>query len=654
MFATSINKRAPVTPRAEALFQQQHQEICKATDRLFVGLMVIQWVGAVVTALVVSPRTWIGTASQVHAHVWAALVLGGGISIVPIYLGIRHPGAKLTRNVIAAAQVLWSALLIHVSGGRIETHFHVFVSLAFLSFYREWRLLLIPTAITALDHAIRGIWWPQSVYGVFVESPYRWLEHAAWVVFEVVVLAGACRRSVFEMRGIAERQDELETTNRHIEERVHERTRELAASERQLAHSEARLRKLLDSSLDPLFTADAQGIIRTASSSFGTVFGWQPQELIGKKIQVLVPDEDLALHEDFWNRIQQPAESSGLLGRPRERRIAHRNGSLIPCLFTVWNVALADGESLFMGTIRDITETRDAQAELELLNQRLIDSARQAGKAEVATSVLHNVGNVLNSVNVSAEIIQEQLRKSGVKNLTRAAEMLQENLSNIGEFITNDKRGKHLPRFLIDLSSEMTIEEAAVLDEVDSLIRNIDHIKTVIATQQSYSRGTFGGVAEEVSLASLLDDAVHVNTASMRRHAIDINREYDDVPPVLVDKHRLLQIAVNLISNAKYACMEGGKLDHQINLRLRRNGTENVLIEVQDNGSGIAPENLTRIFSHGFTTRKEGHGFGLHSSALAAKELKGKLSAFSEGPGLGATFTLEIPFVQAGAELCTN
>lgn len=140
----------------------------------------------------------------------------------------------------------------------------------------------------------------------------------------------------------------------------------------------------------------------------------------------------------------------------------------------------------------------------------------------------------------------------------------------------------------------------------------------------------------------------------MRRHAIDINREYDDVPPVLVDKHRLLQIAVNLISNAKYACMEGGKLDHQINLRLRRNGTENVLIEVQDNGSGIAPENLTRIFSHGFTTRKEGHGFGLHSSALAAKELKGKLSAFSEGPGLGATFTLEIPFVQAGAELCTN
>jgi signal transduction histidine kinase len=322
---------------------------------------------------------------------------------------------------------------------------------------------------------------------------------------------------------------------------------------------------------------------------------------------------------------------------------------------TVWRVKLSDqGESLFMGTIRDITESTNAHAELESLNQQLIDSARQAGKAEVATSVLHNVGNVLNSVNVSAEMIQNKVRKSGVTNLKKAVGVLEQNIDNLGEYVTRDERGKHLPRFLIDLSREMESEESVVLQEVTSLIGNIEHIKTVIATQQSYSKGIFGGVDEAVSLDSLLNDAIHVNTASMRRHAVEIIREFDDVPPIMIDKHKVLQIAVNLVSNAKYACTESSHKDHRITMRLRRKGEDRVVIEAQDNGIGIPNENLTRIFSHGFTTRKEGHGFGLHSAALAAKELRGTLTVHSDGPGAGATFILELPYTKAGVSLCTT
>ena len=197
-------------PRADELFTQYQQDIYTRTDRLFAGLMVLQWVAGILFALWVSPLAWAGAASRTHLHVWAAVLLGGAICAFPAALGLFRPGRPSTRYAIAIGQMLMGALLIHLTGGRIETHFHVFGSLAFLAFYRDWRVLIPATIVVAADHLLRGIFWPQSVYGVFVAGQWRWLEHSAWVIFEDVFLIGACLRSVAEMRETASRTATLE------------------------------------------------------------------------------------------------------------------------------------------------------------------------------------------------------------------------------------------------------------------------------------------------------------------------------------------------------------------------------------------------------------------------------------------------------------
>src|SRR5438270_1899719 len=191
--------------RAGGLFARYQHDIHRRTDRLFALLMVLQWIAGIVFALWVSPLAWYGTISRTHVHVWAAVFLGGAICLVPALLGVFRAGEASTRYTIAAAQMLMGGLLIHLTGGRIETHFHVFGSLAFLAFYRDWRVLVPATIVVALDHMLRGIFWPQSVYGVVVASQWRWIEHAAWVVFEDIFLVVSCQRSVAEMRPPAER-----------------------------------------------------------------------------------------------------------------------------------------------------------------------------------------------------------------------------------------------------------------------------------------------------------------------------------------------------------------------------------------------------------------------------------------------------------------
>lgn len=209
----------------EVLYRQRMRETYVDTDRLFALLMALQWIVGIGLAVFVSPQTWIGDRSAVHIHVYAAIFLGAAISALPIVLAWQMPGHVVTRHVIAIAQMLWSALLIHLTGGRIETHFHVFGSLAFLAFYRDWHVLLTATVVVAADHFLRGVWWPQSVFGVLVESPFRWIEHAAWVVFEDVILIRSCLRGCREARTIAEREAGLSIANEVLAEQNAERQR---------------------------------------------------------------------------------------------------------------------------------------------------------------------------------------------------------------------------------------------------------------------------------------------------------------------------------------------------------------------------------------------------------------------------------------------
>jgi signal transduction histidine kinase len=282
-----------------------------------------------------------------------------------------------------------------------------------------------------------------------------------------------------------------------------------------------------------------------------------------------------------------------------------------------------------------------ARAELAETQQELIVASREAGMAEVATGVLHNVGNVLNSVNVSTTLIREKLRRSEVSTLGKVRDLLRQHQANVGAFLTADPKGKLVPNFIIQLTECLEKEQAALQDEHEQLARNVEHIKEIVAMQQNYAR--VSGFLERVSVAKLLDDALQMNTAGLARHGITIIRQYSEVPLLTLDKHKVLQILVNLVHNAKYAMDESRDRDKQLSVGISMNGDNLVKVTVVDNGVGIPPENLTRIFSHGFTTRKRGHGFGLHSGANAAKEMGGQLTASSEGPGKGATFTLELP-----------
>jgi two-component system NtrC family sensor kinase len=289
----------------------------------------------------------------------------------------------------------------------------------------------------------------------------------------------------------------------------------------------------------------------------------------------------------------------------------------------------------------EVAERKKAEEELRDLQAQHIDAARRAGMAEIATSVLHNVGNVLNSVNVAAALIRDKLKKSGVSDLKSATDLLSQHVDDAGQFLSSDPRGKHLPRFLIQLSQKMSADETLMVAEVKTLSENIEHIKGIVTLQQSYAG--VSGMIEQLSLTGLVDDAIRINSQSVARHKIEIEREFEELPPLQTEKQKVLQILVNIISNAKYAVMAADIPLGTIKVRVTRAGPDRVRVAVIDNGVGIQPENLTRIFSHGFTTRKDGHGFGLHSAANLAREMGGSLTVSSQGAGQGATFTLELP-----------
>lgn len=283
-------------------------------------------------------------------------------------------------------------------------------------------------------------------------------------------------------------------------------------------------------------------------------------------------------------------------------------------------------------------ELREAQAEL-------VTTARRAGMAEIATNVLHNVGNVLNSVNVSARLLYEKVHASKGQGVIRVAELMKEHSDDLGAFISSDPKGRALPGYLGKLAEALAAEQRSMIDELVQLTKSIDHIKEIVATQQSYAGNS--SVLEPGSLRELIEDVVRICDVSLARHHVTLIKELADIPMMSLDKHKVLQILINLINNAKQALDSVADRPSRITLRLKATDDKHVRIEVEDNGEGISRDNLTRVFEHGFTTRADAHGFGLHSCILAAHEMGGELTVQSAGPGKGALFTLELPLALA-------
>jgi PAS domain S-box-containing protein len=316
---------------------------------------------------------------------------------------------------------------------------------------------------------------------------------------------------------------------------------------------------------------------------------------------------------------------------------------------------VAGPDGAFIGAVfgvMDITERKQLELKMEQTHQQLLVLSRQAGMAEVATGVLHNVGNVLNSVNVSANLIVDSIRNSRGSSLGKVVELLDKHPTDLAEFLTRDEKGKQLHAFLGGLNDWLASERTTLLEELRSLTANIEHIKEIVAMQQANAHRF--GVVETAQATDLMESALKITQAAYNRHNVGILREFEEVPPILVDKHKVLQILINLLQNAMRACSQSAQPEHRVIVRIRRNGGRCIRMEVADNGVGIPLENLTRIFAHGFTTQADGHGFGLHTGALAAKQLGGTLTAHSEGPGKGATFILEVPIENSSSRTATG
>jgi signal transduction histidine kinase len=279
--------------------------------------------------------------------------------------------------------------------------------------------------------------------------------------------------------------------------------------------------------------------------------------------------------------------------------------------------------------------------ELNQSNRKLIKTARQAGMAEIAVDVLHNVGNVLNSVGITTQDLIGKVRQSKMASLQPLVDLMENQKDNLSDFIAHDPRGRKLPAYLSELNARLNEEHRAITSGLNDLERHILHIQDIVVLQQSYSRNI--GLTEKVDIVEVIDDAIALNRDAVKRHGIRIEKDLAPLPNVVLDRHKLLQILTNLISNAKQAFINGNATHKLIHIRLYCPQPKTFRIEISDNGMGIAQENLTRIFQHGFTTRNNGHGFGLHSSAIAAFEMDGTLQVESPGLDRGATFTIELP-----------
>ena len=241
---------------------------------------------------------------------------------------------------------------------------------------------------------------------------------------------------------------------------------------------------------------------------------------------------------------------------------------------------------------REIADRQRAEHQLADAHTQLVETSRQAGMAEVATGVLHNVGNVLNSVNVSATLVSDRVRQSKAENLSKAAALLREHADHLEEFFAKDPRARLLLDYLPNLGAHLNEERAEMLTELELLTKNLDHIKDIVAMQQSYAK--VSGMIEPVSVASLAEDALQIHEAALTRHDINVVREYADVPLVAADKHKILQMLVNLIRNAKYAMDEQAPPEKRLVISIGMPGSGCVRVQVKDNGVGIAPENLVQ------------------------------------------------------------
>lgn len=397
-------------------------------------------------------------------------------------------------------------------------------------------------------------------------------------------------------------------------------------------------RNLIERSNDCIFAVEPKwGRFLDVNNRACDSLGYAQKELLNM-MTIKDIDESLPDDESWHKRLEQLKQKNDIV---KESRYKRKDGVTF-FVETSMRLVSQEKQDYIIAIARDITERKRAEATLKTAQEKLLETAREVGMAEVATGVLHNVGNVLNSVSVTAESIQKRVRNSKICYLSDVVGLLEQHKEQLGSFITTEERGRKLPIFLANLSKELVEEQERCLEALETLTKHVQHVGDIIQLQQSHSKSK--GLIEPTSIIELVEDTLQINSEAMTRNNIEIRRELANLPTVLIDRHKVLQMLTNLISNAIYALSKSGREDKILKISIGEPKDGFFRIDVCDNGIGIPPENLTRIFEHGFTTKKKGHGFGLHSTALSANELNGSIRVHSDGPGRGAVFTLELPF----------
>jgi len=611
----AIAKPVTNSVRTLELFNEMQQAVTRHTDSLFGRLMVWQWLAAVGAAVLITPRTWIGTHSQIHVHVLAAVFLGGLITALPVFMAWRHPGLVLTRHTVAVGQMLMSALLIHLTGGRIETHFHVFGSLAILAFYRDWRVLISASAVVYVDHLLRGFFWPQSVYGVMTAPIWRSLEHAGWVIFEVTFLIISIRKSLGETLNVAERQAKLEDINETIEQTVTERTAELTReiaerhqADESLTHSQAQLAK-------------AQSIARLGSWEWDVVQNkvtWsdETRRLYGYSEHDLGADLNHCLeriHPEDRDKVRLAFAEALRSGGPYvcDHRALLPDGT-IRVMHGLGEV-VKDGKGKpvrIIGTTQDITEAERAEAALRRSEEQLRQSQKMEAVGRLAGGVAHDFNNLLTVITCYSSMSLRQMDKTHPlrKNTEEVQAAAERAASLTGQLLAFSRKQVLQPR-IIDLNETVS--------GMEKMLRRL--------------------IGEDIELCTLFDP---------------------EIGHVKADPSQFEQVILNLGVNARDAMPRGGKLTIQtanvtLDQRTRfRNRDldvgEYVMVAISDTGIGMTGEVKSHLFEPFFTTKGVGRGTGLGLATCYGIicQSDGDIRVYSE-LDCGTTFKIYLPRVDA-------
>ena len=577
-------------------FQRHRDEVFVRTDRMFAWVMAIQYALAVLFSLLTSARTWSGGVPTVHPHVWMAVLIGGALAVGSIALVVRSPGEASTRSVVALSQGLFSALLIHLSGGRIETHFHVFGSLALLAMYRDWRPIAINSAIVALDHALRGAFFPATLYGVSFGAEWRFIEHAGWILFEDAFLFVACFHTVREMWGMAERQAELELANGRIE-----------AASAEIGRQSAILNSVLTGMQDGVVVVGTSGKIFHANPAVERIVGvplegvpiedWSELFKVGDDTGIQCPLERLPLMRAIRGESVQS-----------EIRVSHAlTGEIVWLEISAEPLVGGEGDRIGgVAVFHDVTERRRILAETASAREQA-ERANQA-KSAFLSRTSHELRTPLNAI-------------LGFTQTLAMEDLASEARGDLEEI---ERAGRQLLGLVDD------VLDLASLDEKD----------------RSDGEGECERVGA-VALSEVLAEAYAKLVSLFDEREIRLNAsQVDGGLYVLGNRERLRQVVVNVLANAIQSNRPGGS----VRVVAAADVFGYASVAVTDEGYGIPPDRVDRLFVpfdrlDAETMGTEGHGLGLAIAQGFVQTLGGEILVASE-IGVGSTFTIRLPLVE--------